>query len=198
MITYPPMSTLTPEQILELFASQLDRFDKRYTSHLEKIESKLDRIVELTTSVATLQEKTVTHQNELTELKSAIKLLSSNTDDSFRRMHSRVDEAIKIMAETDARFDDKLEDLEKSCHSERKVVDHKVHEVHAELKKYIHIGIGMWIAASLLVTFIQWLGMSYIDNIRNESSGQKAAVIELQKKFHEHNQKQLLQEQLHP
>jgi ABC-type transporter Mla subunit MlaD len=186
MDTFLPMSTITPEQIMELVSQQLDRFDQRYSAHLDKIETKIDRVVELAASISVLQEKTGNHSNELADIKATIKSLSSSTDDSFRRMHSRVDDGIKVMAQTDERFDSKLEELQRQLDQEDTILKDGIREVHSELKKYIHIGIGMWIAASFLMAFIQWLGMNYINNIKDDFNHQKAIVQEIQQTMHKH------------
>lgn len=152
---------MDPQNLYEEFSKQIDRIDKKYTTSLDKIDLKIDRLVDVNQTVATLQERSVRQTEELHDLRTIVRANKDVTDEASKRIHMRIDDLQKDMSKYDGRIED------------------KINSVNSEMKKYIHVGVGLWIAASIFITALQWIGFEYVKAFREDFNGMKTSITTL-------------------
>ena len=149
---------LQPDQFFEFFLAQLDKIDDKNKMHLDKIEAKLDKLVEMTSSVATLQERSAQQNAEINDLRGAADRNKQAIDQGLVEIARKVDTEVKAL---------------------KLITEHtteKMHDVDNSAKKYIHIGTGLGIAAGMFLSVIQFFGYEYAKSVKDDYTQVKARV----------------------
>lgn len=152
------MSGTDSDKLLEVFSQQLDRIDEKYNSNLSKIESKLDRLMELTMAVAMLQERSTKQGGDIIDLKMEMKANRDATDLMHKRIHERLDNIHKDIEQVDHRNDEKIKSVDST------------------VKKYIYIAMGIGIACGAFFSIFEVIGYEYSKAIKDDYTALKSKV----------------------
>lgn len=154
--------------MFETFADRITKTESDFLGHLQKVEGKLDQLVDLTKTVAVLQEQTARHADVAAELRTTVRDTSAKNDASITRLHTRIDEVQgRHRAEMDG---------VKHAVNERLLESHKkAEEVDAELKKWLNRGWGVWTLATLICVLSGGMFYRWVDTIDRD----RQAVVQV-------------------
>jgi vacuolar-type H+-ATPase subunit I/STV1 len=128
-----------------LFSHKLHQLESRLDNHTQRVEDRLDQLVDLMRQVAVLQDREMKNADTIREIK-----------DGIRRSHERID-AIVTQIETNS---DTLK-THYSLHSEKESdkifgvidkLDCRLDDTEAELRSWLNRGKGAWYV--MLFTFV--------------------------------------------
>ena len=151
-MTTSPDSIAIVEAIKTMAATMAERISKTETdfvSHLQKVEARLDQLVDLTRSVAVIQTQASTQAEQMTELRTQIQMLQSRVDGSISRIHTRMDE---ISEQFRAKIDLKQMECDKQVDEVSK--DHDA--LDREVRAWYNYGRGLWALFCFVVGIGGW------------------------------------------
>ena len=153
-------------------SNKIDKTENDFIGHLQKVEDRLDQIVELTKTVAVLQSQASQQTDQITEVRTQLRENSHKFDNSVSRIHTRLDEIsnhhrdrIELQSKE---YDIKLESVRSLATGTEK-----------DLKTWLNRGWGAWVIFVLLVGGINTTMWRWIDNLEAERKLQTQAISEL-------------------
>lgn len=146
---------------MESLTRRLEKTESDFIGHLQKVEDRLDQLVDLTKTVAVLQQQNAQHNDALGELRIAMRETTDKFQTSMARLHTRIDEI-----QTHQR--DKME-----LHSKETALAIKTNEiatsnVDKELKTWLNRGVGAWAIFAVIIGAAQTFGFRWLDSIDRE------------------------------
>lgn len=154
-------------------ANRLDRTEQDFVTHLQRVEDRLDQLVDLTKTVAVLQQQSTTQTDQIVEMRAQFREAQQKTDNSISRIHTRLDEIVNHQR-------DKQELMVKE-------VDMKIGEIRTqssntdkEFKQWLNRGLGAFAFASLIFGGIQtvaWRWMDTLDKDREATAKQIQTIV---------------------
>lgn len=146
---------------MESLTRRLEKTESDFVGHLQKVEDRLDQLVDLTKTVAVLQQQNAQHNDALGELRTAMRETTDKFQTSMARLHTRIDEI-----QTHQR--DKME-----LHSKETALAIKTNEiatsnVDKELKTWLNRGVGAWAIFAVIIGAAQTFGFRWLDSIDRE------------------------------
>lgn len=146
---------------MESLTRRLEKTESDFVGHLQKVEDRLDQLVDLTKTVAVLQQQNAQHNDALGELRTAMRETTDKFQTSMARLHTRIDEI-----QTHQR--DKME-----LHSKETALAIKTNEiatsnVDKELKTWLNRGVGAWAIFAVIIGAAQTFGFRWLDSIERE------------------------------
>ena len=138
--------------------------DKTYSNHISSIEAKLDKLVEITSTVAQLQTQQNIHSAEVGEVKAGFKELNNSTKVTISRLHDRLDEITTSVSTVDGRRKEHVS-----------VVDNKVN-------KWINRFMGGYLVSVFLVSIIGWFVIRYMNSAEEIIANHSAQIQKLNTK----------------
>lgn len=174
--------------------SRIEKSESDFIMHLRKVEDRLDQIVDLTKTVAVLQQNSTTQTDNITEMRTHLKENSQRIDASIGRLHNRLDEIIagqrdKLELHTkeseiklkniEDKFQNNVDSLkhksETECSgfraeikSDLKAVTVKADVVESELKKWLNRGWGVWGLAVVIFGSVQTFAFKWVGSLEDE------------------------------
>ena len=136
--TIGPDSIAIVEAIRAMASTLTERVSKTesdFISHLQKVEARLDQLVELTKSVAIIQTQAHSQAEQMTELRTQLRMIQDKTDTSISRIHVRIEE-------TATQLNLKMDVKEKECESNIKGVAASHGKLSEEFHYYLNRGAG--------------------------------------------------------
>lgn len=160
---------------ISIIASRVESLEGRLDDNIEKINNRLDLIVDLMQKVTALQEREISNGVQINELKVSIKETNQTIKDWNHHIHERLDRHYSDMKMCREGIDATIENLEDEVHTELKKNSEKTQSTQEELAKWLNRGIGAWALASLLLIVVQGMGAYVISGIidghkKNEES----------------------------
>jgi len=184
---------MSPNDI-SIIASRVESLEGRLDDNIDKINNRLDQIVDLMQKVTALQEREINNQVQINELKSGLKETNQTIKEWNRHIHDRMDRHyadIKVCREG---IDATISNMEDELHQEVEKVKDKNHVTQAELSKWLNRGVGAWALASVLLIVLQGTGAYMINGIINATvkNDERMTRIETRMLENERNQTELL------
>lgn len=143
--------------------SRIEKTEHDFVGHLRKVEDRLDQIVDLTKTVAVLQQQTTTQTDNMVELRAQARENQQTVTTSITRIHTRLDEITNSNR-------DKLDLQTKEIETNIKSVAAKATSTHEELKQWLNRGWGVWVVAILIFGAVQTGIYRWIDGIEKEKT----------------------------
>lgn len=165
---------------MESLTRRLEKTETDFVGHLQKVEDRLDQLVDLTKTVAVLQQQNAQHNDTLAELRVSFRDTTDKFQTSFSRLHARIDEIQNHQR-------DKLELHGKETALQIKTTEIAVNNIDKELKTWLNRGLGAWAIFVVVIGIANTIGFRWIDSVdRNsirlaevlERSSKDAVVIE--------------------
>jgi uncharacterized phage infection (PIP) family protein YhgE len=156
----------------EYLLKKIDSIEQRFESHVTKIEQRLDQIVNLMQTVASLQEKESRNSENIKDLKNDLKETVDKFDRTVNRIHERLD-----------RYDQdnnrEQDQVAQQINIKFNTLSDKISAVDSKVDKWMNRGIGIWIGVSALVMVLQTIGALFISSMRDEYQLAKTQVQEV-------------------
>lgn len=143
---------------MESLTRRLEKTESDFVGHLQKVEDRLDQLVDLTKTVAVLQQQNAQHNDALGELRTAMRETTEKFQTSMSRLHTRIDEIQNHQR-------DKLELHGKETALSLKTNEIAINNVDKELKTWLNRGVGAWAIFVVIVGVAQTFGFRWLDSI---------------------------------
>lgn len=153
-------STIIAEAISTL-NSRIEKTESDFISHLQKVEDRLDKIVDIAKTVALLQQQSNQHVEQISEIRTQLRETVSKIDSSIGRINARLDEMNDHQR-------DKLEIYSREIDIKIDAVSAKTDNVEKELKQWLNRGWGAWAFGVLIFGVVQTGFYRWIDGIEKE------------------------------
>ena len=160
---------MIPTNDISIIASRVQSLEGRLDDNIDKINGRLDLIVDLMQKVTALQEREISNAVQINDLKLSIKETNTTIKEWNAHIHERMDRHyadIKICREG---IDATIINIEDGIDAELKEVRTKNAETQAELSKWLNRGIGAWALASVLLLLVQGVGAYLVNGIIESS-----------------------------
>lgn len=162
---------------MESLSKRVEKTETDFLGHLQRVEDRLDQLVDLTKTVAVLQQQNAQYNDSLIELRTSLRDTTEKFQNSLSRLHARIDELQIIQR-------DKLETYSKETAISLKTNEGKIHNVDKELQMWLNRGFGAWaifvlVAAAANVVAFRWIDavdhdktqiMQNVDKLSKEQS----------------------------
>lgn len=166
-----------------IIASRVESLEGRLDDSIEKINSRLDAIVDLMQKVTALQEREISNGVQITELKVAIKETNQTIKDWNKHIHERMDRHytdIKICREG---IDATISNVEEEIQTKMDKIQSKADTTQEELAKWLNRGIGAWSLAAALLVILQGAGAYVISGIIDANSKKDEHITKLEQRL---------------
>lgn len=141
--------------------SRIEKTESDFIAHLQKVEDRLDKIVDITKSVALLQQQNTQQVDQITEIRTQLRETVNKIDNSINRIHNRLDEMNDHQR-------DKFEIYSKETELKVGSVNTKAENTDKELKQWLNRGLGAWVIGVLIFGAVQAGFYRWIDSIEKE------------------------------
>lgn len=168
-------------EALNTISYRIEKTESDFIGHLQKVESKLEQIAEVTRTVAVLQQQTNQQTDQITELRSQLREYSQKIDSSVARIHTRLDEITNHTR-------DKLELSSKEQELHVKTVETKADSTEKELRQWLNRGIGAWAILAFVAAVVQTGFYRWIDAIEKDRTKIEAVVTSTASTVDKHTQ----------
>lgn len=133
-----------------------------------------ERLLELTTSIARMQERMEQHADGLDRAFNLIEKLDTRSEEGDKQLRREIDGV--------------AEDLESAV----KTGEADRHELRSEINHWVNFGKGAWVAGSILWVLIAWLLVKQIDSIETGISTALNTTATLERRLTDLEHKQAL------
>jgi uncharacterized phage infection (PIP) family protein YhgE len=137
---------------------RIEKTESDFLGHLQKVETKLDQIAELTRTVALLQQQTNQQSDQISEIRDQMRDQIQKHDHSVSRLHTRLDEM-------NTNIRDRFDINAKEDAFRVRAVEAKADATEKELKQWLNRGVGAVVILSLLLGVVQTIFYRWIDSI---------------------------------
>lgn len=148
---------------IETLTCRLERTESDFVSHLQKVEDRLDQLVDLTKTVAVLQQQNTQHNDALGELRTAMRETTDKFQTSLTRLHHRIDEIQSHQR-------DKMDLHNKETALAIKANEIATSNVDKELKTWLNRGVGAWAIFAVIIGAAHTFGFRWLDSIDREKA----------------------------
>jgi small-conductance mechanosensitive channel len=162
--------------------NRIEKTEADFIGHLQKVEDRLDQIVELTKTVAVLQTQTSQQTDQITEIRAYLRDSSAKFETSVSRIHTRLDEIT-----THGR--DRMELHSKEVELNIKTVKEVSDRTEKDLRQWLNRGLGAWFILVLVFGSVQALTTRWVDNIEKEKVVIKTDVDKMKSEHIMYDQK---------
>ena len=150
---------------ISVIASRVSSLEGRLDDNIDKINTRLDQIVDLMQKVTQLQEREINNAVQINELKMSIKETNATIKEWNSHIHDRMDRHYNEIKVCRSGVESTMENMEESLSDEIKVIEDKNLSTQTELAKWLNRGIGAWALASVLLIVLQALGAYVVNGV---------------------------------
>ena len=150
---------------ISVIASRVSSLEGRLDDNIDKINTRLDQIVDLMQKVTQLQEREINNAVQINELKISIKETNATIKEWNAHIHDRMDRHYNEIKVCRSGVESTMENMEESLSDEIKVIEDKNLSTQTELAKWLNRGIGAWALASVLLIVLQALGAYVVNGV---------------------------------
>ena len=156
---------MDPNNNISIIASRVQSLEGRLDDNIDKINNRLDMLVDLMQRVTALQEREINNQVQITELKTSIKETNQSLKDWNTHLHERMDRHYTDLKVCREGIDATVKNIEEDFKEEVEKVEEKNAMTQNELAKWLNRGIGAWALASVLLIVLQPAGAYVVNGI---------------------------------
>ena len=154
--------------------SRIEKTETDFISHLQKVEDRLDQLVELTKTVALLQQQTNSQTDQITELRNQFREESNKYDATINKIFSKLEDIQSHQR-------DKLELYSKEVDIKIANVAMKAENTDKELRAWLNRGWGAWVVGVIVFGAVQTGFYRWIDSLEKDKTAQWAQIQSTQK-----------------
>jgi Mg2+ and Co2+ transporter CorA len=136
----------------------LDRVNKTendFVLHLQKVEDRLDQLVELTKNVAVIQAQASAQGEQMSELRAQFRSMENKFEGAVNRIHKRIDDlGESVHTQIDLQS--------KSFTIEMNPVKNNHNTLNTEVQKHLNRAIGAVGIISFVIMTFSWIGNNWI------------------------------------
>lgn len=154
--------------------SRIEKTESDFISHLQKVEDRLDQLVELTKTVALLQQQANSQTDQITEIRSQIREETSKYDSTINKIFSKLEDIQNHQR-------DRLELYSKEIDIKIAGVAAKADNTDKELRAWLNRGWGAWVVGVLVFGAVQTGFYRWIDSLEKDKAAQWAQIQSSQK-----------------
>ncbi len=147
---------------------KIDAIEHRLETHVSKIEQRLDQLVHILNTVASLQEREVRNAESIKELKQNIKETLEKGEKVVSKLHDRIDEINKSI---DIDADHQIKIIQ--------TVEEHINKVNDEVVKWRERGVGLWVGITALIFCIQIMGGYILKSFDDNYKATNAQVLNI-------------------
>lgn len=155
---------------ISIIASRVESLEGRLDDNIDKINSRLDLIVDLMQKVTALQEREINNQVQINEIKLNMREMNQTLKDWNEHIHERMDRHYTEVKVCRDGIHKTIEGVEDEIVTKLGKIETKATATQEELAKWLNRGIGAWTLASILIIVIQGLGAYVISGIIDTNS----------------------------
>lgn len=142
--------------------SRVESLETRLSENTQRIETRLDDLIELMQKVTQLQEREARNASDIRDLRDAIKIIIDNEERMNQRWHERLTAQAKEIEYS-------KNELKASFEVEHKEIEHDIKCMRAEhahtkelFNTWLNRGLGAWVVLSVIIGLLQtWGGMMF-------------------------------------
>jgi hypothetical protein len=134
-----------------VLSSKLAHLEDRFNSYAERVEQKLDELVQLVKIVAVLQERETAFERGLNELRMEVR---SGPEHLRESLDKKIEKHVEDSSVADSNIYKKIDSLRA-----------RLEAIDEEVKKWLNRVTGGVIVGAALLSLVQFLGYSYIQNL---------------------------------
>lgn len=159
-------------QSMNMLSDRIERTETDFIGHLKKVEDRLDQIVDLTKTVAVLQQQSTQQSDQIVEVRTQLRDYSQKFDNSISRIHTRLDEIsnhqrdkLEFYAkETDLH----IKEVKNNTDLAVKEVKTTAERTEKEFKQWLNRGWGAWAVLILIIGTVNTMLWRYQDKSERE------------------------------
>lgn len=159
-------------QSMNMLHDRIEKTETDFVGHLKKVEDRLDQIVDLTKTVAVLQNQTTQQTDQISEVRAQLRESSSKFDNSISRIHTRLDELTTHQRDkielASREIDIKLESLKSSSLNAIENIKAQSNATERDFRQWLNRGVGAWVIFVLVVGVAQTGFYRWLDNIEKD------------------------------
>jgi methyl-accepting chemotaxis protein len=141
--------------------TRIESTERDFLSHLQKVEDRLDQIVDLTKTVAILQQQSSQTSDHINEVRTQIRENQKKSEDSVARIHTRLDEISHHIS-------DKFDLFSKELEIEIKSAKDTANNTEKELKQWLNRGWGAWAIFVIIIGGSSTMFYRALDSLEKE------------------------------
>ena len=164
-----PDSSKVALAYIESLTARFENAEKHINDDIEAIERRLNQLVDLMTSVSTMQQQVSNQQQVLNELRVAVRENLAQVEGLLDGVDTRYVHHFDALKK-------KMGDLGSEQTSARKKVEARVDAIEGKMKTWFNRGIGAWAVIILAFGFFQYIGMQYISGLQQERDKAQATI----------------------
>jgi hypothetical protein len=159
----PRRTSTDVSEAINTISYRIEKTESDFLGHLQKVETKLEQIAELTRTVALLQQQTNQQTDQISEIRNQLRDQIQKHDLSVSRLHSRLDEM-------NTNIRDRFDINAKEDAFRVKAVEAKADNTEKELKQWLNRGAGAVAILTLLLGIVQTGFYRWIDNVDKQKT----------------------------
>lgn len=189
-----PVGIQLVTEAINTLNSRIERTERDFVGHLQKVEDRLDQIVDLTKTVAALQQTSANQNDQILEIRSQLRENAQKIDNSISRIHTRLDEItshqrdkLELYAKEielkltnveekhinnveifKGKTENNFSQLKQDLKAEFVPVKNKSDYTEAELKKWLNRGWGVWTLAVIIFGTVQTVAFRWVGSLEEE------------------------------
>lgn len=172
MATSKLSTNMAIAEALNTLNSRIEKTESDFIGHLQKVEDRLDQIVDLTKTVAVLQQQSIQQTDQISEVRTQFRENAAKFENSITRIHSRLDDIVNNQR-------DKLELHDKELEIKINSVKTFAENTEKELKTWLNRGWGVWAVFGLVFVAVQTVGFRWLDSMEKDKAAQVQTIKEL-------------------
>ena len=153
---------------------RIEKTESDFISHLQKVEDRLDKLVELTKTVALLQQQSNSQTNQITEIRNQIREETNKYDSTINKIFSKLEDI-----QTHQR--DRLELYSKEIDIKVAEVASKAENTDKALRAWLNRGWGAWVVGVIVFGAVQTGFYRWIDNLEKDKAAHQQQMQASQK-----------------
>lgn len=163
---------------ISIIASRVQSLESRLEDNIDKINGRLDLIVELMRQVTVLQEREISNASQITDIKTAVKETNTTLKEWNTHVHQRMDSHLNDMKIYKMDIEEAINTFQ---HDIKKDIDKNTeisNSTQKEFAKWLNRGIGAWAIGSVLIIVIQFVGGYAINGVLDRQEKLELRLIQ--------------------
>ena len=177
-------------EALNTLNSRIEKTENDFIGHLQKVETRLDQLVDLTKQFALLHQHSMQQSDQITEIRNSIRENQTKSDAATARIHTRLDEVINHQRDKlelfGKEFDMKIERNTGSIKSEVDEVSRIANHTDSEFKKWFNRGWGAWAIVVLVFSLVSGFSYKWLDSVERDKQQIQQSIGSIEKYIDKH------------
>lgn len=160
------------EHMANILLDRVNKTEKDFVNHLQRVEDRLDQLVELTKNVAVIQANSANQQERMTEFGVQLRTFEQRNEGSTSRIHSRIDDLNHLVSEkldvNEKKVEAMIADTILPVTRKQEDLATKHHTLDSEFQKYLNRAIAAVSVIGFVVGTFSWIGKTWITSLEKD------------------------------